>query len=60
MPDQHAETATINRYVILTGQAKGMIDSLDAVVRVEGTNSGQTMRLRWLGVECGDGMKIEN
>ena len=60
MPDQHAETATINRYVILTGQAKGMLDSVDAVVRVEGTDAGQTMPLRWLGVECGDGMKIEN
>jgi hypothetical protein len=60
MPDRHAEMASIDRHVILTGPAKGMIDSVDAVVRVEGRSANQTMQLRWLGAECGTVEKYPN
>jgi hypothetical protein len=60
MPDHHTEITSIDRHVILTGPAKGMINSIDAVDRVEGRSAGQTRQLRWLGAECGTAEKFPN
>jgi hypothetical protein len=57
MPSQHvgitSRPAKADRHVLLTGPAKGMIDSVDAVVGVPGTRTNRTRQLRWLGSECG-------
>ena len=60
MPGQHGETASIDRHVISSGPAKGMIDSIDEVVRVEGRSAGQTTQLRWMGAECGTARRFHN
>jgi len=53
MPDGHTLTASIDRHVNLTGTAKGLIDTVDAVIRVERRTAGQTTQLRWIANECG-------
>jgi hypothetical protein len=60
MPDHHALTASIDRHMNLTGTAKGLIDSVDAVIRVEGQSAAQTKQLRWVGTECRTARKGAN